>query len=81
MKIPIIQIGNSRGIRLSKTVIEKYNLKEKVDMILEVDQIIIKAVEEPRKGWDLQFKEMAKSQDDALLIDDIFEDEEFEEWN
>lgn len=81
MKIPIIQIGNSRGIRLSKTIIEKYNLKDKLDMIFEEDKIIIKAVEEPRKGWDMQFKEMAKSQEDILLVEDVFEDEDFEEWN
>lgn len=50
-------------------------------MIFEEDKIIIKAVEEPRKGWDMQFKEMAKSQEDILLVEDVFEDEDFEEWN
>ncbi|MFN5384981.1 MAG: AbrB/MazE/SpoVT family DNA-binding domain-containing protein, partial [Bacteroidota bacterium] len=29
MEIPIIKIGNSKGIRLSKTILEKYNITDK----------------------------------------------------
>ncbi len=32
------------------------------------------------KGWDTAFKEMAANNDDELLIDDVFEDENLEEW-
>ena len=33
MEIAIIQIGNSKGIRLSKTLLEKYNIKDKIEII------------------------------------------------
>ena len=33
---------------------------------------------EPRKNWDLAFKNMHKNGDDQLNIDDVFEDETFE---
>ena len=56
MEIAIIKIGNSKGLRLSKTIMEKYNIKDKVELILEKDQIIIKAIEEPRKDWENAFK-------------------------
>ena len=34
--------------------------------------------DKPRKGWEKQFEEMHKNGDDKLLIDDVFEDENFE---
>ena len=80
MEVTVIKIGNSRGIRLSKTLLERYNIRDTVDLILEKGQIIIKPLSRPRKGWEKAFKEMNANGDDKLLIDDIFEDENFEEW-
>jgi antitoxin MazE len=81
MEIPIIQIGNSKGFRLSKTLIEKYNIKDKVELVLEDEHIIIKPIATTRKGWEDAFKEMHEKGDDRLLINDIFDDETFEEWS
>ena len=80
MEVSVIKIGNSRGIRLSKTIIERYNIRDSVNLILEKGHIIIKPVTMPRKGWEKAFKEMHDNQDDRLLISDIFEDEISEEW-
>lgn len=80
MEVSVIKIGNSKGIRLSKTMLEKYNIKDSVSITLEDDQIVIKPVSEPRKGWDIAFEEMSKNGDDSLLIDDAFNDENLEEW-
>ncbi|MBE0638346.1 MAG: AbrB/MazE/SpoVT family DNA-binding domain-containing protein [Bacteroidales bacterium] len=81
MEVSVIKIGNSRGFRLSKALLEKYNIKDKVELILEKGQIIIKPLTAPRKGWDKAFKEMHAAGDDKLLFDDVFEDENPEEWN
>lgn len=75
MEIPIIQIGNSKGFRLSKTLIEKYNIKDKVEVILEKGFIILKPIPSPRKSWEKAFKKMNDQDDDQLLIDDVFENE------
>ncbi len=80
MEVSVIKIGNSRGIRFSKTIIERYNIRDSVNLILEKGHIIIKPVNIPRKGWEKAFKEMHDNQDDRLLISDIFEDEISEEW-
>lgn len=80
MDISIIPIGNSKGIRLSKTLLDKYNIKDKVELILEKGYIILKPKSEPRKGWEKAFKKMHESGDDKPLMNDIFEDENFEEW-
>ena len=80
MELSVIRIGNSKGIRLSKMILEKYNIKDKVELILDKGQIIIKPIEKPRKGWDKAFKEMSESGDDRLLFNDVFNDEDLEEW-
>ncbi len=66
-----------KGIRLSKTLLEKYNISDKIVLILEKEYIILKPKAEPRKGWDKAFKKMHQNGDDQLLIDDVFEDETF----
>lgn len=81
MEISVIKIGNSKGFRLSKTLIEKYNIKDKVELILEKGYIIIKPVSKPRKGWEKSFKEMSEKGEDQLLFNDVFEDENLEQWN
>ena len=81
MELSIIQIGNSKGFRLSKTLIEKYNIKDKVELILEKGHIILKPISAPRKGWDTAFKKMSENGDDQLLFSDVFDTESFEEWN
>jgi antitoxin MazE len=80
MEIPIIQIGNSKGIRLSKTVLEKYNFTDAVELVLEKDYLVIKPKKSPRQGWEKAFKKMHENGDDNLLLPDLFEDENFEEW-
>lgn len=81
MDLSIVQIGNSKGIRLSKTLIEKYHLKDKVELVLKKDYFIIKPKSQPRKGWDDAFKKMHDNGDDNLLISDVFQDENFDEWS
>ena len=81
MELSIIKIGNSKGFRLSKTIIEKYNIKDKVELILEKGYMILKPISSPRKGWETAFKKMNENGDDQLLFNDVFENENLEEWN
>jgi antitoxin MazE len=74
MKVSVIPIGNSKGIRLEKALLEKYNIKDAVELILEKGFIILKPISSPRKGWDKAFKKMHENGDDRLLMEDIFED-------
>lgn len=80
MDVSVISIGNSKGIRLSKTLLEKYNITDKVELILEKGYIVLKPKSEPRIGWEKAFRDMHKNEDDKLLLSDVFEDENLEEW-
>jgi antitoxin MazE len=79
MELSVINIGNSKGIRLSKTILEKYSITDKIELILEKGYIILKPKSEPRKNWDKAFRKMHENGDDQLLMNDVFDDENFEE--
>lgn len=80
MEIQVVKIGNSKGIRLSKTLLERYNIRDKLEIIFEKGYLILKPVSKPRSGWEEAFKEMHDNEDDQLLFDDVFQDENLEEW-
>jgi antitoxin MazE len=80
MEVSIIKIGNSKGLRLTKTILERYNITDKIELILEKGQIILRPISKPRKGWDKAFQKMLENGDDQLLMDDVFEEENFDEW-
>ncbi len=47
----LIQIGNSRGVRLPKTVIEAAGLKDDLDLEVRDGAVVIRAIREVRSGW------------------------------
>jgi antitoxin MazE len=80
MKVSIINIGNSKGILLSKTILEKYGFEGKIEIIMKQDHVELKAVSPPRQGWDETFKEMHQRGDDELLLEDMLDDDSIEKW-
>jgi len=76
----VVQIGNSKGIRIPKAILKQCQIEDQVDLEVEDGKIILKARKKtPRKGWEKAFKAMAPNQDDALLIDDNI-DVEMDDW-
>ena len=63
----IIKIGNSRGIRIPKLLLEQVNLGEEVELEVREGQLVIRPAQGLRRGWDEQFAKMAQSGDDKLL--------------
>ena len=51
-----------------------------MELVLEKSYIILKPKTSPRKGWEKSFKKMHENGDDKLLMSDVFEDENFDEW-
>ncbi|HEY6140268.1 MAG TPA: AbrB/MazE/SpoVT family DNA-binding domain-containing protein [Thermoanaerobaculia bacterium] len=66
MKARIIRIGNSRGIRLPKAILEQAQLTDEVQIEAEPNQIVIRSTHAPRHGWDEAFRHMADRGDDVL---------------
>ena len=64
MTSKLIQIGNSKGVRLPKALIEQAGLKGEVTLRVQGQSIVIepkRKPKHPREGWEEQIKaEIAK---------------------
>lgn len=69
MKTRIVQIGNSRGIRIPKLLLESVGLQTEVDLSAENGTLVIRPARPPRGGWAQAFRQMAGHGDDASLAD------------
>jgi antitoxin MazE len=67
MKARIIRIGNSRGVRIPKSLLEESHLADEVRIEPRKNDIVIQPA--PRQGWEEAFRAMAERRED-LLIDD-----------
>lgn len=80
MKTSLVAIGNSRGIRIPKPVIEQCGFGEEVEMDVRSNEIVLRPLSNPRRGWDRAFAQMARLSDDAL-VDEVVETQfDAEEW-
>ena len=76
MKAQLIQIGNSRGIRIPKAILLQCEISGEVNLTVKGRQIIVSPVPEPpRQGWREAAARMAATGDDELLIPDVFDDD------
>ena len=67
MKATIIKIGNSRGLRLPKTILEQCGFENEVELEVHNNEVIIRPVKQVRYNWDKAFKAMAEKGDDKLI--------------
>ena len=67
VKTRIIKIGNSRGIRIPKILLDQTDLSEEVELELQENQIVIRSADRVRYNWERQFKMMAEKGDDKPL--------------
>ncbi|OGS35531.1 MAG: peptidase [Elusimicrobia bacterium RIFOXYB2_FULL_49_7] len=79
MRIDIVPVGNSKGIRIPKPVLQQCHIEKSVDMEVKGGHIILTPESEtPRKGWDKAFKRMHRNKDDGLIINDSLDREDWE---
>lgn len=71
MKLSVVKIGNSKGIRIPKAVLEECHIEDEVDLLINNNKLIVVPLKsKPREGWEKQFKTMSSNKDDKLLIPD-----------
>ena len=83
IKTRIVKIGNSKGIRIPKLLLDQTDFGNEVELELQENRIVIRSSRSSRHGWEEQFKMMAEKGDDRLLDEAIqlsSWDEEDWEW-
>ena len=77
MKTRLVRIGNSRGLRLPKPLLEQAGLEDEVEIRVEQGALVIAPVATPRAGW----AEAAAKFGPSVLLDapsaTRFDDEEW----
>ena len=63
----LVSIGNSRGFRIPKTVIEQLGLADEIEMEIRDDELVLRPRPKARAGWDAGFKAMRTAGDDTLI--------------
>ena len=67
MKSKLVRIGNSRGVRLPKPVIEAAGLTEEVELEVKDGAVMIARSQKPRAGWAEAAKQLRAHGQDRLL--------------
>jgi antitoxin MazE len=80
MKAHLVQIGNSRGVRLPKAVLEEAQLGDEIDLKAEPGRIVIRSARKVRAGWADAARQMKARGDDRLLDSATSSHFDREEW-
>jgi len=66
-KTRIVQIGNSRGIRVPKLLLDQADLPDEVELRAEPGRLVVSAAARPRAGWAAKARAMHERGDDVPL--------------
>ena len=80
MEIELVRIGNSRGIRIPKALIEQCGLGKVVEVRVAGDRLVISARGVPRAGWGEAFERAGSSAGAELLLEGVRNRFDGEEW-
>ncbi len=82
MLTKLVPIGNSRGIRIPKAMLEHCGFGDEVELQAKNGALILRPVNTPRAGWAESFAGMAAAKDDLLVQEDAAPVTQFdaEEW-
>lgn len=81
IKTRIIRIGNSRGVRVPKALLDQAKLPDEIALSAEPGRLIVMSARRPRQGWDEAARSMRRGGNDRLLdamTSTRFDNEEWE---
>jgi antitoxin MazE len=79
-KTRIVKIGNSRGIRVPKVLLDQAQLPDEVELHAEPGRLVVQATRRPRTGWAKAARAMRSQAHDALLDEATPTRFDREEW-
>jgi antitoxin MazE len=66
-KTRIVRIGNSRGIRVPKILLDRAQLPDEVELHAEPGRLVVQGVRRPRSDWVEAARSMVEAGHDSLL--------------
>jgi len=81
MQVSVVKIGNSRGIRIPKKILDQCHVDDVLDLSVEENNILLRPIhKKPREGWAEAARLCYEQGDDQLLIPDVLDDDQDWKW-
>lgn len=80
MKVNVVRVGNSRGIRIPKPMLEQCGIGDQVELKVRDRSIVLSPPTDLRAGWDEAFARAAAGPSEPALLDDRPSDWDKSEW-
>jgi antitoxin MazE len=80
LRASLVRIGNSRGIRIPKSLIDECHLGDTVELSVVDGSLLVRPATVPRQTWDDAFERMAEAGDDIVLDPETQTDFDATEW-
>lgn len=80
MKTKIVQIGNSRGVRIPKPLLEQAGLEGDVELRVVESGILIESTTTPRLGWAQAAAKVRERGEGGLLDEPVSTDFDESDW-
>lgn len=74
LELKVVPIGNSRGVRLPKTILDKYAIRDVVVVEEREEGILLRSKKDKRLSWEETFKAMAEEREDWSDLDGTLND-------
>ena len=69
IELKVVQIGNSRGVRLPKTVLDRYAITDALVLEAREEGLLLRNKKDKRLSWEDTYKEMAHEREDWSDLD------------
>ncbi|OFW25744.1 MAG: hypothetical protein A3H97_01950 [Acidobacteria bacterium RIFCSPLOWO2_02_FULL_65_29] len=69
IELKVVLIGNSRGVRLPKAVLDKYAIRDAVVVEEREEGLLLRSKQDKRLSWEDTYKEMAREREDWSDLD------------
>ena len=69
VELKVVRIGNSRGVRLPKAVLERYEIRDALVLEAREEGLLLRGKKDKRLTWEETYREMAREKEDWSDLD------------
>ncbi len=74
IELKVVAIGNSRGVRLPKAIIERYEIKDSLMLEAREEGLLLRGKPDKRLTWEETYREAAREREDWSAFDTTLAD-------
>ena len=69
VELKVVKIGNSRGVRLPKAVLERYEIKDALVLEAREEGLLLRGKKDQRLTWEETYRAAAREKEDWSDLD------------